>query len=312
MRFIKSDCRNFGAIILLFLFAFNVNAFQKQIYSTIIDIDAGENLKEIATLPKHINEASGLEITKGKYLWTHNDGGVPILYCLDTLGNLLKTLQLNHPNSGWEDLTQDSKGNFYIGAFGNNKNNKKSLNIYKIPKPDSITEKVFNAEVIKYSYSDQMTFPPAASKQNFDMDAFVAIRDSLYLFSKNRTTPFSGYTKIYSLPQTPGEYKVTPIDSIYLGKGPMMDKWITSADISPDGKTVALLSHQYVWLIKNFHGNNFSKGKFYKIKLNHFSHKAGLCFKSNQKLFIVDELEMEILGGKIYSLDLQKLFINPQ
>lgn len=92
--------------------------------------------REIASLPPQAKEASGLEITNSKSLWTHNDGGVPALFEFDTLGNLVKTLHLNHINAGWEDMTQDDAGNFYIGAFGNNKNNRKNLKIYKIANPD--------------------------------------------------------------------------------------------------------------------------------------------------------------------------------
>jgi hypothetical protein len=273
---------------------------------TIIDTDK-ITLREIGSLPKVVKEASGLEITKGSHLWTHNDGGLPVLYCIDTLGNLIKTVYLNHPNAGWEDLAQDDEGNIYVGAFGNNKNDKKSCKIYILPPPDSIKTNVFTGDVIKYSYKDQTVFPAPAHKKNFDVDAFICFNDSLYLFSKNRTSPFTGYTKIYSLPQKSGEYQAPAIDSIFLGKGPIMDFWITGADISPDKKTLALLSHDCIWLIRDFKGTKFSTGKIFKLDLNHFSHKAGLCFSSNNRLYIVDELELELIGGKLYELDLAAL-----
>jgi hypothetical protein len=276
--------------------------------SAVTVLDASSGLTEIATLPKHIKESSGLEITSSGTLWTHNDGGVPILFGLDSAGNVVKTIQLNHPNSGWEDVTIDSKGNLYVGSFGNNKNDKKQLKIYKIGDPETINEKVVNAEIIKYSYADQNTFPATATKKNFDMDAMAAFGDSIYLFTKNRTSPFTGYCKIYSVPQVAGEYSLSPVDSLYINTGNMMDSWVTAADISPDGKTLALLSHQYVWLIKNFTGNRFSTGKIFRLDLKHFSHKAGLCFSTNSMLYISDELEMGILGGKIYQLDLEKVF----
>lgn len=297
----------FSATVILFVIPFILNAFQQK---PISSIDAKSNLREAGTLPKHIKEASGLEITNGKNLWTHNDGGVPILYCIDTTGALVKTLQLNHPNSGWEDLTLDKKGNLYVGAFGNNKNDKKSVKIYKIANPDSITAKVYSAEIINYHYADQKNFPPPLTQKNFDMDAFVALDDSLYLFSKNRTSPFTGYTKIYSLPQMPGDYTATPIDSIFLGKGSMMDYWVTGADISPDGKTLVLLSHRSLWVVTKFYGTKFSSGKITRINLNHFSHKAGVCFSSNSRLYIVDELEFDLIGGKIYTLDLDQIVTN--
>ncbi|HYC86843.1 MAG TPA: hypothetical protein VEB86_16540, partial [Chryseosolibacter sp.] len=184
-------------------------------------IDASKAFGEIAALPRHIREASGLATTDQKTFWTHNDGGVPILFNIDSTGRVVKSIQLNHPNAGWEDLATDKKGNLYVGGFGNNNNDKKKLKIYKINNPDGITEKVYTAEIIHFRYSDQHTFPPAPAQRNFDMDAMIALGSELYLFSKNRTEPFTGYTKIYRLPQTPGEHVATPVDSIYLGSGPM-------------------------------------------------------------------------------------------
>ena len=261
-------------------------------------------LKYTATVPKIIKEASGLEMTSSGLLWTHNDDRLPILYGLDTAGNIIKTVHLNHSNNGWEDLTRDDQGHFYIGAFGNNKNNRKNLEILKLPDPETVAGNVINAGVIRFSYPDQRQFPPPDSHKNFDADALVSIGDSLFIFTKNRTQPFSGYTKVYRLPSTPGKFEAILYDSILLGKGEMMDHWVTSADVSPDGKWLALLSHDCIWILSDFNKRRFSEGSIRKIELGNFSHKTGLCFASNTRLYLIDELEMGFLGGRIYSIDL--------
>ena len=87
----------------------------------------------------------------------------------------------------------------------------------------------------------------------------------------------------------------------------MMENWVTSADISPDGKWLALLSHDKIWLVTAFENRRFSAGKILLINLDHLSHKAGLCFSSNTMVYIVDELEFGFLGGKLYSLDLTEI-----
>ncbi|HYG00989.1 MAG TPA: hypothetical protein VD927_01030 [Chryseosolibacter sp.] len=266
----------------------------------------GYELFELATLPKHVKEASGLAMSRSNFLWTHNDGGPPMLFCFDTLGNLQRSLQLNHPNAGWESLATDKDGMMYIGAFGNNKNDKRELKIYVIPDPETITARVITAEIIRYKYSDQRAYPASDEGKNFDMDAFIAMDDALYLFSKNRTRPFTGYTRVYKLPKRPGTYEAQVVDSIYLGEGPMIDCWVTGADLSPDGKTLALLSHQYIWLIADFTPGNFSGGTLQRIALNHFSHKAGITFSGNNRLYIVDERELDLIGGKLYRIDLKK------
>jgi hypothetical protein len=264
-------------------------------------------LKEVGPLPKVLREASGLEYT-GKHFWSHNDDGIPALYCLDSAGNLLRAVQINSVNRGWEDLTRDDEGNIFIGAFGNNKNDKKTLKIYRIPDPEKITEAMTLPEIIEYRYSDQKYFPPDKSNKNFDVDAFFESQGFLYLFTKNRSAPFLGYSKIYQLPAQPGQQVATVVDSLYVGDGPMINNWITSADLSPDKRTLALLFHDRIWFIRRFADGKFSSGKIYQLNLNHYTHKAGLCFKDDHTLYIVDELEANILGGKFYTVDLRAIF----
>lgn len=263
--------------------------------------------KETGKLPAHINEASGVAIISGGKLWTHNDDGVPVLFCVDSTGSLIQSVHINSINKGWEELALDKQNNLYIGAFGNNNNDRKDLRILKIPNPELTKEQVVQPELINFSFEDQFSFPPSPASRNFDADAMIALDSSLYIFTKNRTVPFSGFTKIYRLPNHSGDYKATLIDSLYLGAPAMMDFWVTGAGISPDGSTLALLGHSCVWLISSFKANKFSTGKIIRIELGNYSHKAGISFYSNRHLYIVDEKEFGILGGKIYYLDLTEI-----
>jgi hypothetical protein len=261
------------------------------------------DLRVVAPVPKSLKEASGLELTSSGLLWTHNDDRFAILYGLDTTGGVVKTIHLNHRNKGWEDLTLDSNGNLYIGAFGNNENNRQDLEILKIPPPDGMNDAIVNAEVIRFTYPDQRDFPPHDRNKNFDADAFVSIGDSLYIFTKNRTRPFTGYTKIYRLPSRPGAYEAVLHDSLFLGTDSMLD-WVTSADTSPDGRSLVLLSHNRIWHVTGFPHRRFSGGTIKRFNLNSFSHKAGICFDSDNTFYIIDELELGFLGGKIYTFGL--------
>ena len=262
-------------------------------------------LREVGKLPKILREASGLEITRSGYLWSHNDDGIPALYCIDSLGKLVRAVQLNVSNRGWEDLAQDDEGNIYIGGFGNNKNDKKDLRIYKIPNPESIQANLTTPETISYRYGDQKSFPPDPTNRNYDVDAFFAWDKHLYLFTKNRSNPFKGYSRVYRLTQEPGEQIAELIDSVFVGDGPMLNNWVTSVDISPDKKKLALLLHDRVLFLTGFTKENFSNTKVFELNLENYSHKAGLCFVNEEKLYIVDELEFDFLGGKLYALDLK-------
>ncbi len=267
---------------------------------------AEDKITVVTTLPKILKEASGLYIDKQGNFWSHNDDRYSFLYCFDSTGTILKTVYLNHPNKGWEDLAHDENNNVYIGAFGNNRNDRKDLTIYKIKSPDSITSKVTMGETIKYQYSDQVSFPPAEANRNYDADALIAFQDSLYIFTKNRTKPFTGFTRVYQLPQQHGEYEAELVDSIFVGSGPMMEHWITGADMSPDKKTLVLLGHEKLWVINNFKGSKFSTGSLSEITLPDFTHKAGVSFYGNNIIYIVDEKEFEILGGNLYRIDISR------
>jgi WD40 repeat protein len=264
---------------------------------------------QVGTLPGHIQEASGLVKGEQQNFWTHNDDGIPVLFSVDHEGKLIRTLYLNNANNGWEDIARDHESNLYIGAFGNNRNDKKDLKILIIKNPESITEKIYNAEIINFIYEDQTEFPPPLQKRNYDADALIAYNHSLFIFTKNRTKPFTGYTKVYRLPKNPGQHKAILVDSLYLGPGPMMDDWVTGADLSPDGSKLALLGHSTVWIISGFNKDKFSSGKITKIELGNYSHKAGIAFTSENELFIVDEKEFGILGGLMYRLNLAELSI---
>ena len=86
----------------------------------------------------------------------------------------------------------------------------------------------------------------------------------------------------------------------------MLQCWITGADLSPDKKTLALLSHDKLWLYSCFEGDKFFGGKVVQLNMNHFSHKAGIAFVNNHEIYIVDGFEMNILGGKLYRIDISE------
>lgn len=264
------------------------------------------DLKKLGDLPPILKESSALEVSPAGNLWTIVDSNYPVLYCLDQNGAITRAIHLNNKNHGWEDLTQDDDGNFYIGDFGNNDNKRDNLKIYKIPSPDTIKRKIVTADIIEFRYSDQHEFPPPFTRKNFDMDAMVWFDHSIYLFSKNRTKPFSGYTKMYRLPDQPGKQVAQLVDSVNLGPGHMLNTWVTSADISPDKKTLALLTHDKIWLFSCFKGSNFFKGTKKTILLNHFSQKEGISFSDNETLFITDERTKDLLGGCLYTLKLSE------
>ncbi len=251
----------------------------------------------LAPLPDSITESSGIEVNNSNSIWTHNDSGDKArIYKIDTLGNLLRILNFKNTNAiDCEDITQDNLGNYYLGDFGNNNNDRTNLRIYKIPNPDLIVGDSVLPQVIHFHYPDQDSFPPALVNQNFDCEAMFHFNGNLYLFSKNRGV--SKYSRMYRLPDTAGTYTATLVDSI------STEAWVTSADISPSGKTVAILSDMNLWLITGFNGTDFLHGNVKRIDFT-YTQKEGVVFVNDTTLYLTDEKALGI-GGNLYKLSIE-------
>lgn len=269
-------------------------------------------LRTVATLPAGLAETSGLLCTGPNRIWSHNDGGNPAeIYELDTLGTLLRTISLQGAtNVDWEEMTQDLAGNVYLGDFGNNDNVRTDLVIYKIPHPDSIAGSAVVPSRIHFSYPDQSAFPPPDAHKNFDMEAMVALGDSLYLFSKNRTDPFDGYTKLYRLPQDTGTYVAQLVDSFYAGPGPMGNYWITGAALSPGQDQLVLVSSSRCWIFSCFQGADFFGGASV-VRTYTLRQMEAAAWKDSTHLLLTDELVSGLFGGKLYEADMTLLAAHP-
>lgn len=257
------------------------------------------NLKVIADLPKALNEASGIE-THDDLIWMINDSGnAPKLFGLSPDGKIKKTLKIHAKNNDWEDLASDSEGNIYIGDFGNNANKRKNLAILKVNHDSLNNTGKIDIERISFHYPDQKKFPPKKKKLHFDCEAFFHFKDSLYLFTKSRVKGDFGKTNLYRIPAKQGKYVAELVSSF--NSCPEIDCWITSADISDDGKKVVLLNSKSVWVFTDFTGTNFFNGKAMEIPLNHISQKESICFKDENTLYITDE-KAHGIEGNLYEL----------
>lgn len=250
------------------------------------------NNRRIIKFPTNLEETSGIiSLRNGASVWTHNDsGGRPELYEMDTMGNVIRTVVIaNATNVDWEDITQDDQGNIYIGDFGNNNGIRTDLTIYKISDPYLTPNDTVIAKMITFSYENQNSFPPQSADNNFDVEAMVVFKDSLFLFTKNQTTPFNGMVRMYMLPTTSGNYSISPVDSFKTGTGAMASYWVTSAALNADAGVFVMISSNYLWKFTNFPDNRFLQGSVTQYALNEFSQKEGVCFVDSTHLYLSDE-----------------------
>jgi len=162
------------------------------------------HLKSLHTfrLDAKIPEGSGLVAWNGQ-LWTHNDSDSNSLFALDTAtGKIVQEYELPHvKNRDWEDLSQDSDY-FYLGAFGNNTEERDTLRILRIEKI-SLLKQQPKIDAIKFGWPETFT-DGKRSKINFNCEAMAVVDDSIYLFTKEQKE--GRRTRVFSLPVKPGTY----------------------------------------------------------------------------------------------------------
>jgi hypothetical protein len=234
----------------------------------------------LARLPTPIAESSGLaQGDSAGLVWTHGDGGtLATLYQASLAGRLRGALPLAPlVNHDWEELARDPAGRFYVGDFGNNRNDRRDLAIYRIT-PGAGRAQV---DTIAFRYPDQTAFPPPPARRHFDCEAMVFHNDTLHLFTKDRSRAHR--TRYYVVPARPGRHVATLRDSIRLRT------LVTGAALRPDGRQVALLGYGGLFL---FDGppsvRLFNQPKSYR-RLPTTGQAEGAVFLDNKDLLLSNE-----------------------
>lgn len=197
-------------------------------------------------LSPEIQESSGIVRSRryANVYWTHNDSGdSPRLFAVDSTGRLIRTVRVTGAQHvDWEDIAVDESGLLYIADIGNNGSRRRDLGLYVVPEPDPWEDSVATAvRFIPLRYPDQQTFPAVPS--NFDAEALWIWRDQAYVLTKRWG---DGRTVLYrstSLRQDPVAWE--RLDSLDI------QGLVTAADVSPDGRRLAVLTYTAIWLFES-------------------------------------------------------------
>lgn len=267
---------------------------------------------------KPIDEMSGIVRSRlyPNTYWVHNDSGdTSRIFAINRKGEVLAPTWRNRKedsgavvldpgfngiqlevaqNVDWEDLAYDGKF-LYVCDVGNNDNQRRDLGIYKVAEPNpASTEKTRPVAWFPVEYEDQKAFPP--TERHFDCEAVFWSQGKLYFVTKHRQVDGrlpKATANLYRMDswRTDRVNRLRKIDAIE-GLG----GWVTAADLSEDGKTLAVLSQAPragVWLFERpSTGDKFFQGKRGYLALGGLQQAEAICWDGDGLIITNEQREM--------------------
>lgn len=184
-----------------------------------------------------VKESSALAASRRHpgVFWTHGDSGnPPTLFAVTREGKLLGAFPVAAKNDDWEDVALDDEGHLFIGEIGNNGGKKKELAIYEVDEPDPFAPKQGAAPPapLRVKQTWRLRFP----EQPFDCESLFVRGNYGYVVAKL----FPGLRPgLYRFPLTPQNGQPATLQRVQTL--PLRSP-VTSADLSADGKRLALMT----------------------------------------------------------------------
>ena len=262
-----------------------------------------------------LNELSGLVKSRrfDDVYWAHNDSGDQArLFAIDHLGKIIfpsflagefhgevsargKTPWPGLPilvaaNVDWEDIATDAE-HLYIADMGNNGNARRDLGVYVIPEPNPrAVELTRPVSFLPIRYPEQREYP--AKLWHYDSEALFVFQDKLYFITKHRQPgkidKFEVGAVLYRL------------DTRYTDRFNILTRVdthsamsvATGADLSPDGRYLAVISYRDLWLFEKPGANDqWLSGTAYRLPLPWRESKQveAVAWADNEQLVIGNE-----------------------
>lgn len=215
-------------------------------------------------LPKELKEISGITAS-GSDIWAITDKPRAAIYRLDPSGNLKEQIEITNAEATDVEAVASDAAYIYIGDIGDNAGDRVERKIIKVSKArvKPGAQPRVTGDIIYFTFAEAGQ-PENKKQNNFDCEALVSYKDSLYVFTKDRENK---ETRLYALPKNPGKHAPRFIDS-FNSKG-----LITDAAINPANNELALIGYHkghkfpFIILFNNFRGNDLFSGRHEKINL---------------------------------------------
>ena len=177
--------------------------------------------------------------------WTLSDSGnKPEIVPIRADGSLawgMKGISIRGAkNNDWEAVTGDADGNMVVADVGNNISNRRQLSLYMFKEPTPQHPEVTDVKTLSFIWPDQKEFPDPDLKH--DCESVFKIKGNIYFLTKHRRDTFTELWRI-DVPKSSEPVKLSKIAQ-FDAKG-----MVTDASVSPDGKSLAILTYRAVWVI---------------------------------------------------------------
>jgi hypothetical protein len=198
---------------------------------------------------KGITESSGLVASRRQpgILYTHNDsGGEPVVFAIKPDGALVRAYRVPAKHNDWEDIAIDDAGRLYVANTGNNQAKRETVEVFRVAEPDVSGGpgggggKEGKAKKgggrkgesrLRVERSWTVRFPG----RPFDCESLFIHGPHAYLVSKSE---IGERAAIYRFPieGAPADVTLEKVADLSVRRP------VTGADVSPDGKRLALVS----------------------------------------------------------------------
>lgn len=234
----------------------------------------------VGFLDKEVEGTSTLFFLDGR-LWTCNDHSRLKLYALDTLtARVDSVVDLGVSVNDLEEVTQDNRY-LYFGDFGDNSGTRTDLRILRLAKSD-LRRGRYRFDTIAFTYPDRAT---GLLARNYDCEAFAAVGDSLYLFTKQWISQGS---TCYVLPKVPGRHVAKQCFS-FSSRG-----LVTGACYLPASHSLVLVGYNitlqpFVCVLTDFDGKGFGSVQRKPLDTPLGTQAEGIASRDGKTFFLTNE-----------------------
>ena len=206
-----------------------------------------ESVETTGVLRAPISESSGVAVSRQHpgILWTHNDSGDgPFLYAVRMDGTLLARFEVRNAGAvDWEDVAlgpcpRSDDRCLYVGDTGDNLQRRKSVHVYIIPEPRTLSteaprDRVLKAQDLRLRYED--------GPQDVEALAITAEGD-LLLATKGRAGPITLYRALRDELEA-GSLRLAPWLTLDPAYQRALGRQVTGAAVSPDGNQLVIRTY---------------------------------------------------------------------